>query len=385
MNWRNLVHRVKPSPKRLDADLEEELAFHLDMKQREYERDGLTREDALAAARRSLGNRTLVHEDARDAWRFTWLSDMAQDLRYGTRTLAAQPGFALAAILALTVGIGINGILFSVYNALALAPWAVREPSTLAQVCAERGREGRWMGISWPEFRYIRENSQSASDMAAWDVVRLRITYGESAWKANGVAASENFFDMFGTGFVQGRGFSAGAADIVHPAPELILQHDVWRSRFGGDPAIVGKSINVNGHLFEVVGVAAAGFSGPAPIFPDAWLPAPWLDIFNPDLHMVDNANSCCAQVMVRLKPGASRESAAAELTAISSHFEPASHGEPHRFLLTRPSFLVESSGPKAMKSGFAILFGAALLILLLACANVAKALKTVFINSACA
>ena len=375
MNLRAIKNRLKPSPARLENDLNDELEFHLEMKQREFEREGMSPEEARLAARRSLGNLTLAREDSRSAWRMNWFVDLWQDLRYGARTLASQRGFAFAAILALTVGIGLNGILFSVYNALALAPYAVREPASLAQVVAERGRTGRFNGVPWPEYRHLRNTSQSVSAMAAWDTAGLRIAFGDSSWKAAGIWASENFFDVLGTGFVSGRGFSPEAGNLLHPAPEVVLQHETWRDRFGGDPSIVGRWLTVNGRQLQVVGVTAPGFAGPTPLVPDLWVPAPWRDIFHPDSKMINDVNSCCAQVMARLRPGVSRESAALEMAALSTHFNKPSGIDNRRFMLTRPSLMASPGMKRNTTQVFILLFAASASILLLASANVANLL----------
>ena len=95
MNWRNLLNRIKGSPKTLEADLGDELAFHREMKEQELRASGLSPEEAHVEANRRIGNLTLAREDARASWRFTWISDLGRDLLYGVRALRAQPGFTL--------------------------------------------------------------------------------------------------------------------------------------------------------------------------------------------------------------------------------------------------------------------------------------------------
>ncbi|MGH9721910.1 MAG: permease prefix domain 1-containing protein, partial [Bryobacteraceae bacterium] len=143
---------------RRDAALRAEMELHVEEKTAELRDAGFSESDARAEARRRFGNFGLKQEDSREVWIARYLTDLSQDLRYGARTLAAQPGFTLAALLALVLGIGVNAILFNIFNALTLAPWAIRDAKQTVQVLADRGTtaKGRWSGFSWPHFGYLR-------------------------------------------------------------------------------------------------------------------------------------------------------------------------------------------------------------------------------------
>ena len=276
-------------------------------------------------------------------------------------------------MLALVLGIGVNAIFFNVYNALALAPFAIRDAASTVQVWAERGPS--WGGFSWPEYRYLREHTRTLSGMIATTNAAIRVTprLGETAWSGEAAAVSENYFDVIGTGFTYGRGFSPEAGRAVDPAPEIVLQHDTWVSRFGSDPQIVGDWVDVNGHRLQVVGVAAPGFFGLAPISPHAWIPGAWHDIFEPDRKTYNSADHCCVQVTGRLKPGTSRDLVQAELTALRAQFQSQIGQEPKRVRLTTPTLL---ANPKAQSQALPMFVALAVtsgLVLLLACANVAN------------
>lgn len=355
-----------------EAALRAEMELHIEEKTAELRDRGLNESDARAEARRRFGNLCVKQEQSREIWIAQYWQEFWQDLRFGARTLVAQPGITLPTVLALVLGIGVNAILFNAYNGLALAPWAIRDAKQTVQVFSERSA-GSWIGFSWPHFRYLRANTQSLAGLAAFSGVNTRVTYGDASWNADVTAASGNYFDLIGTGFAAGRGFSPEADNLRDPAPEIVLPHDIWMTRFGGDPAIVGAWLDLSGHRLQVVGVAAPGFSGPSLQTTDMWIPRPWRDIFNPGQKTLDNPNSCCVSVVGRLKPGVSRATAQAELNTLSSQFLASVKREPSRILLTAPTFLANPSRFTGFSGIFVAMGVASLLILLLACANVAN------------
>lgn len=223
-----------------EAALRAEMELHIEEKAAELRDGGLNERDARAEARRRFGNFGAKQEDSREIWIARCWSDFWHDLRFGARTLIAQPGFMLPTVLALVLGIGVNAILFNVYNALALAPWAIRDAQQTVQVFSER-RAGQWIGFSWPHFRYLRANTKSLEGLAAFSGIGIRVSRGDASWNADVSAASGNYFELIGTGFAVGRGFSTEADNPHDPAPEIVLPYDVWMSRFGGDPNIAGE------------------------------------------------------------------------------------------------------------------------------------------------
>jgi len=372
MNWANLWNRLRGMPRSLDTDLDDELAFHAEMKQRELEHQGMTAAEAERAARRSLGNLTLSREQSREAWHFVWLTDLWRDLQYGARTLRANPGFTVAATLALALGIGLNGILFTVYNAMALTPWAIRDAGNVAQITVE-DVPGRWRGFSWPEYNYLREHTRSMDSIVAVDGAGFRIRFGDQSWNASTVIASDNFFQGAGTGFAAGRGFSPSAADPLNPAPEVVLHYDTWQNRFGGAPDTVGQWLEVNGQPLQVVGIAAEGFSGPTATVPQLWIPAPWRDKLNPGSDFYTSGDSCCAQLFGHLRPGATRAESQAELSTLSAQYRQSQQRKTGRLQLSHPTLLANPGMKFPVSQIFLLLSLASGLILALASANVAN------------
>jgi len=355
-----------------EAALRAEMELHIEEKTAELIGEGWSESAARAEARRRFGNFGLKQEESREVWIARYWSEFWHDIRFGARTLIAQPGFTLPAVLALVLGIGINAILFNVYNGLALAPWAIRDAGQVVQVFSER-KAGSWIGLSWPQFRYLRENTRSLAGLAAFSGIDVRISRGDASWTADVSATSGNYFDLIGTGFALGRGFSAQADNLRDPAPEIVLQHGTWMSRFGGDPRVVGDWLELSGHRLQVVGVAAPGFNGPSLQTTDMWIPRGWRDVFNPGQKTMENPNACCVSVVGRLNPGVNRAMAQAELNTLSSQFLHSVRRDQSRVLLTSPTFLANPSRSRGASATFLVMGVASLLILLLACANVAN------------
>jgi macrolide transport system ATP-binding/permease protein len=375
MNWKRLINRLKGTPQTHEDHLDEELSFHRDMKVRELMREGMTRAEAETETQRRMGNLTRVREDAREAWTFEWVRDAIRDVRYGLRNLAAQPGFTITALLALVLGIGANATVFSLFNVLTWAPWDVRDPGQVAQVLLDRGK-GNWSGVSWPLYRHFRSNLRSGSGIAAYTSTGVRVTSGQVTWEGMAVTTSDNFFDLLGLGFAVGRGFSP-EPNFSNPVPEIVLQYDTWMARFGGDRDIVGKWIDLNGHQLQVVGVAAEGFVGPSPNRPELWITGPWRDVFQPGLNTINNHDNCCVSLLARLLPGVTYQQAQAELNTLTAQFEasPERTGEKRDYgvMVVRPSLMANPKMRTKATVAFLAVGVASLLVLLLACANVAN------------
>lgn len=376
MNWNSIWNRLRgsTSAQRRDQEqhLSEELQFHRSLKEQDLRQSGMSEADARRLAAVEMGNLTLAHEDARAAWRFTWFDDAVRDLRYAVRSLRSQPGFAIAATLALVLGIGLNAIVFSVYNTLALAPWMIRDGDRAVQVYVEEER-GRWNGMSWPQYRYLASHTRTLQGLAGFATLTTRAKQGENTWDANLAAVSGNYFELLGTGFQLGRGFTV-STDYRRPEPEVILEYNTWRSQFGSDPDIVGKSIEMGAqHRLRIVGVTVEGFTGAAPVAPQMWVAAGWRDILQPDVQSIDNAGMCCMRVVGIRKPDTAMPAAQAELTVLSRQFNEELRRNPSNILVTSAAVFGNPTIARQATPVFLAAGIAALLVLLLACANVAN------------
>jgi predicted permease len=345
--WTRRIRYWLSRGKRQEA-LRAEIEAYLEERVAELQERGLAADAARAQARRSFGNLTAAQEESREIWVARWWQEFWQDARLGARTLVAQPGFAAMTVLALALGIGVNAVLFNLYNGLVLAPWTIREPATAAQVFQERS-PGQWTGVSWPQYEALRDGAASLTGLAAFSGSNPRAGYGDAVWTAEVMTVSENFFELIGTGFVAGRGFSG--------ASEVVLQYDTWKKRFGSDPGVLGAWVELSGQRFQVVGVAAPGFNGPSLSATDMWA------LFR-DPRMLANPNACCVSLIGRLKPGVTRASAESEMNL---------QRPPMPIRLSPPAFLATPSRQQEYSTTFLAMAIASVLTLLLACANVAN------------
>ena len=266
-----------------EAELHEELEFHLAEEADEREAAGLGKEEARRAARRELGNLTRVEEDTRAAWGWTILEQLGQDLRYAVRTMAASPLFAATAVLSLALGIGANTAIYSFMDAILLRSLPVSRPEQLvvAQWHGARpqplikginGTMHRYGsdGMLSPNFPYgaytmARSEEQVFSSVFGYTYARdFNVIAGGGAESLPGTFVSGNYFGGLGVPAAAGRLFDD--ADDRAGAPAVVaLSHAFWLRRFGADPAVVGRTIRVNNLAFTVVGVAPPGFFGVDP------------------------------------------------------------------------------------------------------------------------
>ena len=279
--WQRL--RALARPKQLDRDLDDEVAFHLAMREEKNRAAGLDVAEARYAARRQFGNTTRVKERSRGIWTFTWLETLWQDVRFGARMLIKDPSFTAVVVLTLALGIGANTAIFSIVNGLMLRPLPVRDPQSLAYLAFPHGPENFDAQFSYPEFREIREQTagifsgQAAmifGGLAGFENQGDGLTVDGKTQAVQTSFVTGNFFTMLGLAPFQGRLIlpSEGAAPGADPV--VVLGHRYWKTRFQSDPSIVGKKAALNGHPVTIVGIAPEGFDGVAPLLAmQAYLP----------------------------------------------------------------------------------------------------------------
>jgi len=240
---------------RLERELEREMAFH--------------REMAARNGGERFGNTLRLREEAHDAWGWTWLDRLAQDLRYAARTLRRAPGFTIAAVATLAIGIGVNITAFGFLNLVVLKPLPVRDPGTLLRF--ERRAPDRFAtDLPYPEAAFIREHSRTLSAVLAMHRERLRMDEEPTPLSAHFV--TDNFFAELGAGARLGRLLLPGV-DGAATEPVVVLSHQFWERRLAVDPTVVGKTLVLNGRPVTIAGVAARGFGGLTFDDPDVWLP----------------------------------------------------------------------------------------------------------------
>jgi predicted permease len=346
--------------RRREAELAEEIEFHRVM------------------GAESLGNTTLAREDARAVWIWPWLESVGQDLRYALRNLRRQPGFTLVAILTLGIAIGLNTSFFTVFDAVALRMWPVKDSARLVKILSQTQRFPRPRGFSIAEYRYFAEKTKSLSAVVAMEEGRTRLgfeDFGKTSWT---IFVSGNYFQALGVAMERGRGFIPEEDLVDSPVNVAVLSYPLWRDHFGSDPAIVGKEIRVDEVPFTVVGVASEEFTGTMGGREDLWAPLPSMQSLrlqgNTRAHL-RKPDFCCSTLAGRLAPGFSRAQAQAELAVLSRQFHDQYQLDPATILLADPSILAGHPKRKTFMPVFALMFAGLALVLLLACANVSNLL----------
>ncbi len=366
---------------RIAAEVDEELAFHLEQAAAQLEADGWTPADARAEARRRFGDieytrrfcgdQDLKRHKERD--RMVMLTEFAQDLRFSLRSLRKAPGFTAVVLATLALGIGANTAIFSAVRGVLLEPLPFREPDRLVRVWHANAASGVTQGrVSEPDFLDWRRESQVAESMGAYfyseGLASVDLTGDGPPAGLSSALVAEGFFETLGATPLHGRTIAAEdqLAGRQHVA---LLGHGIWRDRFGGDPGIVGRTIQLNGQSFEVIGVMPEHFAYPAERGLDVWLP---LALFGPDY--IGRARRAAFQgVVARLRPGATADQLEAELGGIAQRIARENPENAGWESVTVSSIRESLVGDVALP--LTLLLAAVVLVLLIACANVASLL----------
>jgi putative ABC transport system permease protein len=352
---------------RRDAELREEMDFHREM-----------------LAHRSLGgggfgNATLAREDARAVWTRGTLERLVQDVRYGARSLWKGRGFSMTAVATLALGIGGSAVMFSVVNGVLLRPLPYGDPERVAMlwtIDAARGlREG---GTSYPTFTDWRTQSHSFADMAIWRGVAGNLTGTESPERLSGALVSPNLFPLLGVPARLGRTFTPD--DEARRAEIVILSHRLWQRRFGGSREAIGKPLEIDGRVFEIVGVMPDGFFFPTKDV-QYWQPSRLHGLSMPKRVLAERSWSQryndLWHVVGRLRPGVSVRDAQAEMSAIGRRLAvtyPSPSPDFIGFDVEVVPMLLQITG-RDLQLALWVLLGAVGFVLLIACANVTNLL----------
>jgi predicted permease len=357
---RRLVHR-----RRAERELDEEIRAHLEMETERNIADGMSPEEARLAAQRSFGSVAIAKEDSRAMWGLGALETFWQDLRYGARMLLKHKGFTLTAILTLALGIGANTAVFSVINAVLIRPLPFAEADQLVMIW-ETQPDVRGPVGTYPDFQDWRAQAQSFRGMAAFSNKRYgkaELTGQGETVEAQGMLVSQDLFPLLGLKPILGRNFLPEEEQPINNRV-VALSQPLWRRGFANDPGVIGKSIQLDGANFTVVGVMGEQY----PLETDFWLPLSHLsqiDLTSRRHHSV--------QAIGRLKPGVTIEQARKEMETIAERLRqlyPATNKNLGVELTPMRHHLAGNLRPIVL-----LVFAAVALILLIACANVSNLL----------
>lgn len=353
--------------RRRDRDLRDEIDFHLSMRRQDFERAGHAPADATLAARRHFGNVAVIKERTEDMWRFPSFESFVQDIRFSLRSLIKSPGFSVVAILILAIGVGANTAMFSLVDAMLLRGLPYAEPDRLVLLIGnvERATAVERRGNSVPDHRDWRAKATHFSDMAAYSTLSMTLSGTDEAERIPIEAVSASYFSLLGVSAPYGRTFQATEDEVPNRDYVAVLSDALWRRRFGADPAIVNKTIQMSGRTYTVIGIMPPGFTGITDTA-QLWVPfalAGW----------PDNRGSRGFQTLARLKPEATIDQARAELGVISSQLATAYPDTNARRGVEVSPLQVETVGQ--LQPIVLTLMAAVSFVLLIACANVANLL----------
>lgn len=369
----------------VESDVDEEFEFHIGLIADRLEASGLGREEADRRARVEFGDaaraRRMCGEIGKQRLERTRRSERVarwtQDLRYASRALAKRPAFTAAVVATLALGIGANVTIFSLFNAVLLRPLpGVSEPESLVQLGRTQGGDG-FDTFSYPDLADYRETSRTLAGVAGSWSTAVHLSTGRETERVDAAVVSGNYFDVLGVRPALGRGYLPEEDEAAAGVRAVVLGYGLWQRWFGGERSVVGATVRLNGEPFTVVGVAPEGFTG-TQIHSGVELFAPVssLDGLSPESTLRQSRDAVWLMLFGRLAPGVGVEEAQRELTGIAQRLEreyPESNEE--RGIQVVAGVGVHPGIAEAARGFLAILFGVVVVVLLVACANVANLL----------
>ena len=370
MDWihilaRQLRARVRPLVARRDAEaeLDEEMRFHVDAEIRERVRRGMTAEDARTSTLRDFGGVSRYKEECRDAWGTRVMDEVTRDARYGLRALRRAPAFTAVAVLTIALGVGAATTIFSVVEAV-LRPLPYEDSASLmAVMTVYRGNDDATSALDFVDWR---RQSKTFAALSAVSGDPMTITGGGEPERLEAAAVSANLFSVLRVRPMIGRAFREGDDSIGAPRA-VILGESLWRRRFSSDPSVIGRAAILDGNPYTIVGVLGSDVAYPprADIYVPLVFPADDLDEGNRGARYYD--------VVGRLATGASVEQANAEMRTIGARLA-AEHPQSDEGISARVTPLLDQV-VGAFRRPLQVLMAAAGVLLLIACANVATLL----------
>lgn len=351
--FRRIQYRL--NRRQMDAELEADMESH--------------REIAAGAGRQNFGNMLQLREQAREAWGWTWIDRLGQDLNYGIRIMARSPGFTITAALILAIGIGINVAAFNLFDMVALKPLPVRDPKSLVRL-ERRSPQAYTSEMAYPSFRFYQEHAKTLSAaMAVLGVPPMQIE--DDLVGTTGSFVTANYFAQLGTQAAHGRMFDAAIEDAPDAQPVAVISYGLWQRRFAGDPNVVGRLIRLNKKPVTIVGVTPSTLAVLGGQNPDLWLPIPQQPYFVDGSKVLNDFNDSSVRMWGRLASGVSAKMAEQELESLTNQLRrqhPSAVWD-NEFIQSSPGGHLQVMQPE-MYQVAAMVSVLTLLILAVACGN---------------
>jgi predicted permease len=371
--WMRLIGLLRPG-RRADEEFAAEIEAHVSLHIDAGVRAGLSENEARRQALIRLGGVAQTQQAYRERRGMPWLESLLRDLRYSVRTLAKHKGVTAVAVLSIGLGIGANSTIFSMVNRLVLRPAPVGDPATLLSLHIAQQGETCCNAFSLPVYTDLRDHARSFSSVGAYyDLIPASIGGTGEPERVWGQGVTANFFDVLELPMVLGRGFASSDERL----PVVVLSARLWQRRFNSDAGIIGKTVTLSGRLFTVVGISPAAFHSVDQILDTQfWVPLGITAQLVPNLPPQGARDFHWLQVVARLRAGATREQAGAELNTLAQSFASA-----YPATDKGNSFVFEQAGslpPRERSAVFIFLSALSLVVVLLlaiAGANVANLL----------
>ena len=400
--WRRRrAFRLDTGRQRVERDVDEEIAFHLEMRTRKHAARGLDPRRAQEEALRQFGDIDSVRAECldidyrreRDVRRARYFDELRQDTRYALRALRQNPVFTIVVLLSLTLGIGANTAVFTLVDALLFRSLPVAEPEQLVAIGDTRSVGSATIGyaatdiFSYPLYKDLRDRATRVRDIVATGRAgRLDVIVASDSGsttpdpeRLTGRLVSGNYFSMLGVRPALGRTLLPEDDRTAGGSPVAVISHAVWHRRFAGDSSILGRRLIVNGSPFTIVGVAGEGFYGEiVGSMIEVWFPLTMQPAVMPNRAWLDNRAVSWLLLLGRLAPGATIEQAHAEITALT--YQSIEAADPDYRRGQRRDTLPVTSGARGLSvlrdtygAGLGTLMTAVGIVLLIVCANVAN------------
>jgi predicted permease len=380
-HWRRIIARLRSllANTRAEDDLAREVASHLILLADDFERRGMSAEEAQLAARRAYGGVEQAKQAHRDERTYLWIEQAMQDLRYGLRTLSRSPGFTITAVLTLGLGIGACTAMFSLVNAVLIRPLPYGDPGRLVYLYTPNPRYNlppEDFGPAYGDFYDIKRESHSFERMTAFDQSIFSLAEQGSAQRVSAARVDGDFFQTFQASPELGRGITP---DDNQPGHErvAVISHALWQSMFGSASDILHRSLVLDGRGYQIVGVMPPAFEYPhnsdlpggVPQYKttQVWLPLAL------NSHQMADRDHASGDAVARLRPGVSIAPAQAELSTIMTRLDKLHDPHMQGWGGLLENFVDSTVGH--VRSLLWLLLGAVGLVLLIACGNAANLL----------
>jgi predicted permease len=360
-------------------DFAREISAHLEMEADELEAEGAPRREAERMAKVAFGNVPLARERFALKHRLLWLETVLQDIQFGLRMMSRNPGFTMVAVATLAIGIAASATVFTWIDAILLRPLpGVREANRLVTVETVTSN-GEWVPNSYPDFIDFRDHLRVFDGIAVSHPTPFSVGKEDHAERVWGELVSGNFFAVLGVKPEAGRLFLPSEyGDTPGAYPVAVISDRYWRSHFGADPAIVGRTIRINQHELTIVGVASPAFHGSMSVTSfDLWVPYMEQSVLNGVKEwMLRDRHDRNMLGIARLKPGVTVEQAREELKALADRMAVANADVSEGMSATIMPLWKSPHGPQGLLLGpLRILSGVCVLVLFIVCANIANLL----------